>query len=138
MTATTKPARKTAAKPRTAKPPQDHKPKAPEKPKVEAIDGGRRVVHKGITVEVLDTALGDYDTVDDLAVLQEVYNLGDNAPKELQNQVAFRLPRVIRRLFGTDGAARMTAQLRAQHDGQLPVEIVAEYLTDVLGALGNS
>lgn len=138
-----------AKRPSDRKPPA--KPKAKAKVKVITVQGpdgeeigGREVTMHGVTVTVLDTALGDFETVDDLSLLGEAYEAVQEAPspeeadQELLTEASGRLPGLLRRLVGLDGSKRVMRALRREHGGELTFEHAMEYVGDLMGALGNS
>lgn len=144
-----------AAIPAGAKQPSDRKPPAKRKPKpkvknitVQGPDGkevgGREVTLHGVTVTVLDSALGDFETVDDLSLLGEAYEAVQEAPspdkadQELLAEASGRLPGLLRRLVGLDGSKAAMRALRREHDGELTFEHAMEFVGDLVGALGNS
>lgn len=141
--------------PAGAKRPADRKPPAKRKPKpkVKAITvqgpdgkdiGGREVTLHGVTVTVLDSALGDFETVDDLSLLGEAYDAVQEAPtpedadQQLLTEASSRLPGLLRRLVGLDGSKAVMRALRREHDGELTFEHAMEFVGDLVGALGNS
>jgi hypothetical protein len=144
-----------AAIPATAKRPTDRKPPAKRKPKpkVKVITvtgpdgqeiGGREVTLHGVTVTVLDSALGDFETVDDLSLIGEAYEAVNEAPtpeeadQRLLQEASGRLPGLLRRLVGLDGSKAAMRALRREHDGELTFEHAMEFISDLMGALGNS
>lgn len=157
MTATTTSSTQpgTSVVPATAKKPTDRKPPAKRKPKpkvkvitVQGPDGeeigGREVTMHGVTVTVLDTALGDFETVDDLSLLGEAYEAVNEAPtpeeadQQLLQEASSRLPGLLRRLVGLDGSKAAMRALRRENDGQLQFEHAMVFITDLMEALGNS
>lgn len=144
-----------AAIPATAKRPTDRKSPAKRKPKpkVKVITvtdpdgqeiGGREVTLHGVTVTVLDSALGDFETVDDLSLIGEAYEAVNEAPtpedadERLLLEASGRLPGLLRRLVGLDGSKAAMRALRREHDGELTFEHAMEFISDLMGALGNS
>lgn len=141
--------------PASARKPQDRKPPAKRKPKpkVKIITvqneageeiGGREVTLHGVTVTVLDTALGDFQTVDDLSLIGEAYDAVNEAPtpeeadQQLLQEASSRLPGLLRRLVGLEGSKAVMRALRREHDGELTFEHAIEFISDLMGALGNS
>lgn len=116
----------------TAKKPQDHKPKA-EKPKAEPVEitlgtgdaertvPGKRVTIGGITIEVPDEALDDFEVLDALARLQD-------------NHDGSAVPTIFRRLLGDD-ARRVLGELRDPVTGRVPVERATVFTMGIFEAL---
>lgn len=146
-------ARKTV--PASARKPQDRKPPAKRKTKakVKIITvqnetgeeiGGREVTLHGVTVTVLDSALGDFQTVDDLSLLGEAYEAVNEAPtpeeadQQLLQEASSRLPGLLRRLVGIDGSKAAMRALRRENDGELTFAHAMVFITDLMEALGNS
>lgn len=144
-----------AVVPAGAKQPTDRKPPAKRKPKpkVKTITaqgpdgeeiGGREVTLHGVTVTVLDSALGDFETVDDLSLLGEAYEAVREAPtpeeadQRLLQEASGRLPGLLRRLVGLDGSKAAMRALRRENNGTLSFEHAMEFISDLVGALGNS
>lgn len=110
----------TGKKPAGAKKPQDHKPKNTG-PKVEPVEGGRKIVHRGIKFTILDEAMDDFELLEDLHAAET----GDNT----------RLPSLLRRLAGDDGYRAIMNGLRDKKTGRVSVETGAEFVSEVFGAL---
>lgn len=140
MTAARKPATTAARRPAAAKVPQDRKaPDAVSKPKVKKIKGGHEVTLHGATVTVLDSALGDFETADDLALLQEAFEAAregvDAAAEDLAREASGRVPGLMRRLIGPEGTRSVYRVLRKENDGALDFDAVVGFLGDLMAAL---
>lgn len=104
------------------KQPQDHKPKV-EKITVKIGDRevpGQRVVVKGITLEIPDEALDDWELLEDIAALDE--------------KQGHRLPSVLRRLVG-DRYGEIIESLRSTETGRVSIEAGADFVKATMEAL---
>ncbi len=110
----------TKPRPANAKKPADHKPKT-DKPKVETIDNGKRVTLRGITVEVPDEALDDFELLDDLRAAQR----DDNA---------VRFPDLLRRLVGEQAYRGVLDKLRGPN-GRVSITDGVQFVGDIFEAL---
>lgn len=104
------------------KKPQDHQEKI-VKPKVEAVEGGRKVTLKGVTVVVPDAALDDFELVEELGRVQ----FG-------KKEDSGRMPSILRRLVGDDGYSTVMDGLRADN-GRVPVQAGFDFIKELFGAL---
>jgi hypothetical protein len=148
MTSTTrKTTSKALAAPKPAagvKQPEDHKPKAEDKPKpvVKTVEGGREVTLHGVTVTVLDSALGDFETIADLDLIEEVARTAsesggaENIDEDLARAAMSRVAPLMRRLFGIVGSqAVMRALRRESETGAVTLESAVAFIYETLGAL---
>lgn len=104
------------------KKPQDHLEKA-DKPKVELIEGGKKVIHRGVSVIVMDEALDDFELVDELSRVQ----FGDTSDRG-------RLPLICRRLVGDEGYKAIMDGLRGEN-GRVSVQAGFQFINELFGAL---
>jgi hypothetical protein len=137
----------------------DHKPKAKKQPKAKVktvyetdktgknvldeaghkVPIGREVTLHGVTVTVLDTALGDFEIVDGLSLMQEAFEeaqaKGDDADEGLMEAAADRVSPLLRRLVGYTGSSAVIRALRREADGKLDFEHVVGFIGDLMVAL---
>jgi hypothetical protein len=149
------------AKPPVKRPPtSDHKAKAKKvkKPKVKVetvelkpavvetddegaetivspAEYGRRVTLHGVTVTVPDTALGDFQTTDDLSILGEAQELGEDAGEELLAQALSRISPLLRRLVGFNGSQEVLTALRRENAGVLHFGHAMAFIGDLIDAM---
>lgn len=145
--------------PKRARPkPQDHKPKAKKKaqPKVKTVEVkpavietdeageervvspaeyGRQVTIRGVTVTVPDKALGDFQTTDDLSLLGEAQDAGEDVSQELLAHALGRVSPLLRRLVGISGSQEILQLVRREHNGELMFGHVTEFIAELIDAL---
>jgi len=142
MTATT--AKKAAP---TPKRPAAKKPAAQtdvvQKPPVKKVKGGREVTLHGVTVTVLDDALGDFETTDDLSLLTEAFTAIQGREvddltadeEELAKEAQARVPGLIRRLVGLSASKEVYRAIRRENEGSLDLGDVVGFINDLFEAL---
>lgn len=137
----------------------DHKPKAKKKPKAKVkvvhqkdekgkdvldenghpVPIGREITLHGVTVTVLDTALGDFETADDLSLMGEAaeeFNArGEDSDSALMEAASGRISPLLRRLVGYQGAREVLRTLRHENGGRVEFEHVTVFIGDLITAL---
>ncbi|WP_119697044.1 hypothetical protein [Microbacterium halotolerans] len=117
------------ATPAAAKKPQDRKPKAPEKVEITLGEGddkrvvpGHRVTVEGITLEVPDEAMDDFEILDDF-----------RTARAEEDPTAF--PSILRRLVGETEYRRVIAELRDPATGRVTISRGIDFVNGIFGAL---
>ena len=111
------------------KKPQDHKPKAA--PAVKSVD----VTVRGHKYTVQIAGLGDPRTMDDIGFLQEVNDMqesGVSVPAEMNSEAAMRVPGMLRRMLGYDGARKAHGRLAAEHGAEYNIGHTTEFVFELL------
>jgi hypothetical protein len=131
--------------------PQDRKEKKAKRPKVKVklamgkneagldVPIGRIVTLHGVTVTVLDSALGDFETVDDLSLLGEAFEAsertGGEANEELLQAAFNRVSPLLRRLVGYKGSREVLTALRYEGGGKVEFEDAMGFISDLMAAM---
>jgi hypothetical protein len=129
--------------------PQDRKQKAKKGPKVKVktvmgkneagidVPVGRSVTLHGITVTILDTALGDFETVDDLSLLGEAFEASQRGggSEDLFMAATNRVSPLLRRLVGYEGSREVLTTLRYENDGKVEFHHAMEFVAEIMAAL---
>ena len=145
--------RKAARRPATS----DHKPKAAKKPKVKTVEVkpavveideetgesktvtpaeyGRQVTLHGVTVTVPDRALGDFQTTDDLSLIGEAQEMGEQVSDDLMAQAMSRISPLLRRLVGFNGSQEVLSALRRENAGDLHFGHAFGFISELIDTL---
>lgn len=137
----------------------DHKPKAKKskKPKVKTVEVkpavvekdeetgesktvspaeyGRQVTLHGVTVTVSDKALGDFQTTDDLTILGEAQDMGEQVDSDLMAQALSRIGPLLRRLVGFASSQEVLSALRRENAGELHFGHAFGFISELIDTL---
>ena len=105
-----------------------------------SVPYGREVTIRTVKVTVLDTALGDFQTTDDLSLLgeaaEELEARGEKADVELLTEATARVSPLLRRLVGVAGSREVLSMLRRESDeGVVGFEDVVSFMGELIQAL---
>lgn len=114
------------------KKPQDHKPEAT------AVETHRVTTVDGIEWQLDISGLRSPRTADDLGLLQEVADMGEDAPKEYLAEMSIRVPGLLRRLVGLASARKVHAHLEKKHGDEYGMVHLAQFIVEMFkGAAPN-
>lgn len=110
-----------------AKKPQDHKPKT----EATAVETHRTSKVDGIEWHLDVAGLRSPRTADDLGLLQEVADLGEDAPREYLAEMSIRVPGLLRRLVGLAESRRVHAHLEKKHGADYNMVHLAQFIVSL-------
>lgn len=96
---------------------------------------GRQVTLHGVTVIVPDSALGDFQTTDDLSLIGEAQDQGEDVDPDLLAQALSRVSPLLRRLVGVRSSQEVLTALRRENDGELHFGHAFEFCAELIDTL---
>jgi hypothetical protein len=109
------------------KKPQDHKDAT-------QVETHRVAVVDGVEWRLEFAGLRSPRTADDLGLLQEVAELGENAPKEYLAEMQIRVPGLLRRLVGLTASRKVHAHLEGVHGDEYSMVHLAQFIVSLFKA----